>query len=93
MSQNANPLSAAAPWNLVAQGYAEITMQMLAQYAEEAITAACLKNGSVILDVAYGPGALALRLAETVTTVHGIDFQKPCWRFSARILNWQGPRI
>ncbi len=26
MSQNANPLSASEPWNLVADGYAETTM-------------------------------------------------------------------
>ena len=74
MSQN--PLSAAAPWNLVADGYAETTMQMLAQYAEEAITAVNLQPGAVILDVACGPGSLALRLADEVAHVHCIDFSE-----------------
>jgi len=76
LSQNANPLSAAVPWNLVAQGYAETTMQMLAQYAEEAIVASRLKRDAVILDVACGPGALSLRLADEVASVHGIDFSE-----------------
>ena len=76
MTQNANPLSGVAPWNLVAQGYAETTMQMLAQYAEEAIAASHLKRGAVILDVACGPGALSLRLADEAASVHGIDFSE-----------------
>ena len=74
MSQNSNPLSVAAPWDLVADGYAETTMQMLAQYAEEAIIASRLKPGATILDVACGPGALSLRLAGDAACVHGIDF-------------------
>lgn len=74
MSQNSNPLSAVTPWNLVADGYAETTSQMLAQYADEAVAAAGLKNGAMILDVACGPGALALKLAGSAKCVHGIDF-------------------
>jgi ubiquinone/menaquinone biosynthesis C-methylase UbiE len=76
VSQNNNPLAAAAPWNLVAGGYVETTMQMLAQYAEEAITALNLEPGFVILDVACGPGSLAMRLAEEVASVHCIDFSE-----------------
>jgi len=76
MSQNSNPLSASAPWNLVADGYAETTMRMLAQYAEEAIAASKLKPGAVILDVACGPGELAIRLAGEAASVYGIDFSE-----------------
>ena len=36
----------------MAEGYAETTMQMLAQYAEEAIVASRLKPHVTILDVA-----------------------------------------
>jgi PIN domain nuclease of toxin-antitoxin system len=39
MSQNANPLSASEPWNLVADGYAETTMLVFEQFADEAIAA------------------------------------------------------
>jgi len=76
VSQPSNPLSAAPPWDLVALGYAETTSIMLAQYAEVAVKALNLKAGATILDVACGPGALALRLADEAACVHGIDFSE-----------------
>ena len=76
MSQKPNPLSTSEPWNLVADGYAETTMQMLAQYAGEAIAACRPKPGSMVLDVACGPGTLALMVARDVAEVHGIDFSE-----------------
>ena len=51
-------------------------MAMLAQYAEEAITVSRVKPGAIILDVACGPGALSLRLADKAASVHGIDFSE-----------------
>ena len=77
MSKPANMLSAIEPWDLVANGYAETTMQMLAHYADEAIAAAHLKPGAAILDVACGPGTLALMVAREAGEVHGIDFSAP----------------
>jgi ubiquinone/menaquinone biosynthesis C-methylase UbiE len=77
MSKPANMLSAIEPWDLVANGYAETTMQILAQYAEEAIAASHLKPGAAILDVACGPGTLALMVAREAGEVHGIDFSAP----------------
>jgi ubiquinone/menaquinone biosynthesis C-methylase UbiE len=77
MSKSSNMLSAIEPWDLVANGYAETTMQMLAQYAEEAIAASRLKPGAAILDVACGPGTLALMVAREAGSVHGIDFSAP----------------
>ena len=74
MSQDSNPLSASTPWNLVADGYAETTMHWLGEYADEAIIASRLKPGALILDVACGPGSLALKLAGKAESVHGIDF-------------------
>ena len=76
MSQPANPLSANEPWNLVADGYAETTMIVFEQFADEAIAASKLKPGATVLDVACGPGTLALRLAQTAGKVHGIDFSE-----------------
>lgn len=77
MSQtNNNPLSVSEPWNLVADGYAETTMLVFEQYADEAIAASKLKTGATVLDVACGPGTLALRLAHTAGKVHGIDFSE-----------------
>jgi len=74
MSQN--PLSASEPWNLVADGYAETTMLVFEQFADEAIAASKLKPNSTVLDVACGPGTLALRLAHHAAQVHGIDFSE-----------------
>lgn len=74
MSQTANPLSANEPWNLVAEGYAETTMLVFEMFADEAIAASHLKPGANVLDVACGPGTLALKLARAAGKVHGIDF-------------------
>lgn len=70
----ANMLSTADPWNLVACGYSETTMRVLAQYAQEAVVCANLKPGGDVLDVACGPGTLALMVAKEAKSVHGIDF-------------------
>jgi ubiquinone/menaquinone biosynthesis C-methylase UbiE len=77
MSKTPNMLSAIEPWDLVANGYAETTMQMLAHFADEAIAASRLKPGAVILDVACGPGTLALMVAREGGEVRGIDFSVP----------------
>jgi ubiquinone/menaquinone biosynthesis C-methylase UbiE len=61
-ANNQNPLSASAPWNFVADCYAETTMLVFEQFAEVAVTANKLKPNSTVLDVACGPGTLALRL-------------------------------
>jgi ubiquinone/menaquinone biosynthesis C-methylase UbiE len=76
MSKTPNMLSAIEPWDLVANGYAETTMEMLAHYAIEAIAASHLKPGAKILDVACGPGTLALMVAREAGEVHGIDFSE-----------------
>lgn len=76
MSQKPNPFSTNEPWDLVASGYAETTMQMLAQYAAVAVAASKLKQNSTVLDVACGPGTLALMVARQVGHVHGIDFSE-----------------
>jgi len=73
---SANPLSNSEPWNLVADGYAETTMLVFEQFADEAIAASKLKPNSTVLDVACGPGTLALRLAHQAAQVHGIDFSE-----------------
>ena len=71
-----NPLSAVEPWDLVADGYAETTMLVFEEFADEAIAASKLKPKSTVLDVACGPGTLALRLARHAAQVHGIDFSQ-----------------
>ena len=74
MSNKQNIMATPEPWDLVATGYAETTMQMLAQYAEVAVDTLALHDGSKVLDVACGSGSVSLMVAKQVESVHAIDF-------------------
>ncbi|MCF6208286.1 MAG: class I SAM-dependent methyltransferase [Ghiorsea sp.] len=74
MTDKQNIMATPAPWDLVASGYAETTMQMLAQYAEVAVDTLALHDGSKVLDVACGSGSVSLMVAKQVESVHAIDF-------------------
>jgi ubiquinone/menaquinone biosynthesis C-methylase UbiE len=76
MSTSSNPLAAVEPWDLVADGYAETTMIVFEEFADEAIAACRLKPGATVLDVACGPGTLGLRVARDAQQVHCIDFSE-----------------
>lgn len=69
-------LDSVEPWDLVAEGYAKTTMQSFKGYAESAIQLSALSKDSCILDVACGPGTLALQASSDVNSVHAIDFSK-----------------
>ncbi len=69
-----NPYSTPHPWNLVAKGYAEATMQALGEYAKEAVALARLTRAARVLDVACGPGTVPLMIASDVQHVDAIDF-------------------
>jgi len=69
-------LSTVAPWDMVAEGYAKTTMKLFQGYVERAIELAELSEESCILDVACGPGTLALQAANLVSSVHAIDFSE-----------------
>jgi hypothetical protein len=56
---SSSPLAISEPWNLVADGYAETTMLVFEQFADEAIAASKLKPNATVLDVACGPGTPA----------------------------------
>jgi ubiquinone/menaquinone biosynthesis C-methylase UbiE len=71
-----NMLSSVAPWDLVAEGYSEVTMKLFQQYAEEAIAMAGIDSQSHVLDVACGPGTLTLDAARTAEKVTAIDFSQ-----------------
>jgi len=76
MSKKTNMLSTIAPWDAVAGGYAETTMKVFERYNEKALQLAELSENSRILDVACGPGTLALEAADRVRSVHAIDFSQ-----------------
>ena len=69
-------LSSVEPWDMVAEGYANTSMKFFLGYVEEALKLAKLSRKHRILDVACGPGTLALQAAKLAGSVHAIDFSE-----------------
>jgi ubiquinone/menaquinone biosynthesis C-methylase UbiE len=74
--ENGNPLSSAEPWNLVADGYAAELMDWAEDMARKAIKLASLPTSPHIVDIAAGPGSLALLAAREGAMVSAIDFSE-----------------
>ena len=74
MADKSNFLSSVAPWDTVAEGYSETTMKLFQCYSDKAISLTKINDESKIVDIACGPGTLALRAAETVRSVYATDF-------------------
>jgi SAM-dependent methyltransferase len=68
------PLQLPASWDAVAAGYAEEVQGWFVPFAEEAEREAALGPDDRVLDVAAGPGSLALRVAPRVRQVTAVDF-------------------
>jgi SAM-dependent methyltransferase len=75
MTQSAapNPNQTPAAWSATAPGYAEFIGSWLG-YAHEALRLAPLRASDVALDVASGPGTLALLAARQAARVVAVDF-------------------
>ncbi len=69
-----SPLASPDPWNTIAEGYTIDTVPLFSRYAEDAIRLAELPPDATVLDVATGPGTLALIAARRARQVTGIDF-------------------
>lgn len=69
-------LSSNEPWDLVAEGYAEVTMKLFQDYTDHALDLTHLNSNSHILDLACGPGTLALTAANKVAGVKALDFSR-----------------
>ena len=69
-------LSSHEPWDLVAKGYSEITMAVFQGYTDAALAMVNLDSQSRILDLACGPGTLALTAAKDVDQVKAVDFSR-----------------
>jgi SAM-dependent methyltransferase len=69
-----NPLASPLPWNLAAKDYAEVTAPFFANYAELALDRAKATAGMRVLDVAAGPGTLALLAARRGCQTTAVDF-------------------
>lgn len=70
-----SPIVTPAPWDRVAGAYSSFVADHLARYAEDAIRLAGLRAGQRALDVATGPGTLALQAAR-VASVDALDFSQ-----------------
>ncbi|WP_194832533.1 class I SAM-dependent methyltransferase [Nocardia sp. XZ_19_369] len=72
-----NPLAAAEPWDLVADGYAEFAPVLMQPFSDRALEFASLTPSSQVIDVAAGTGLLSLLAAPQVARVQAIDFSAP----------------
>jgi ubiquinone/menaquinone biosynthesis C-methylase UbiE len=69
-----NPLSTSEPWDLVATGYAAEATSLMIPFSKLALELAGVGPTTRVLDVATGPGTLALLAAERVKSVEAVDF-------------------
>jgi SAM-dependent methyltransferase len=69
-----NPLAQPLPWDLVADGYVDEIVPVFERFAERALALATVTPGARVLDVASGPGTLALVAAERGAEVTAVDF-------------------
>lgn len=69
-----NPLASAGTWDLVADAYAADLLPWAEHFAREALRLAALPPEPHIVDVACGPGTLALLAAREGARVSAIDF-------------------
>jgi ubiquinone/menaquinone biosynthesis C-methylase UbiE len=69
-----DPLTEPGPWNAVAAGYDEVIFSQLPELTDAAIELLAPGKEDRVLDIATGPGTLAVRLAPRVKRVVAIDF-------------------
>jgi len=69
-----SPLQSPDAWDSVAPGYAELVRRHMFRFAEEALRLAEVKRSDTVLDIAAGPGTLALLAAPQVAKVVAVDF-------------------
>jgi ubiquinone/menaquinone biosynthesis C-methylase UbiE len=62
------------PWELVSVGYTDEMPNVMLPFARQALALADLSPTSEVLDVATGPGTLALEIAPRVKRVDALDF-------------------
>ena len=70
-----NAITEAPAWDRVASSYASVVADHLGSYARDAIRLAEVDERNEVLDVATGPGTLALQAAR-IARVHALDFSE-----------------
>jgi ubiquinone/menaquinone biosynthesis C-methylase UbiE len=69
-----SPLATPLAWNLVSAGYVEENLEQFIAYGKDALDLAEVSAADRILDVAAGPGSLAVQAAARVREVQALDF-------------------
>lgn len=69
-----SPLATPEPWDLVSEGYVAELWGQFSSYAQSALELARVPPGAEVLDVATGPGTLAVQAARTARHVVAVDF-------------------
>jgi SAM-dependent methyltransferase len=69
-----SPLAAPPPWDLVAPAYAAEVVAHFEPFARAALTLAAIASPARIVDVACGPGTLAILAASAGHAVSALDF-------------------
>jgi SAM-dependent methyltransferase len=73
-SRNGARAAAIEAWSLAADGYVAEVLPMMEHFARAALQHAALPPGAHVVDVATGPGTLALLAARQGITVSALDF-------------------
>ena len=76
MTKPGGPMAAAATWDFVAEAYTQHVAPVFENYAREALRISGVAPASELVDVAAGPGTLALMAAELGHTVTAVDFSR-----------------
>jgi len=76
MISKPNPMSTPEPWQLVAEGYAAEASLVMAPFSKRAAELLAPGPDARVLDVAAGPGTLAVRLAPSVRELVALDFSE-----------------
>jgi len=76
MTNIPSPMSTPEPWQLVAEGYAAEASLVMAPFSARAIELLAPGPNARVLDVAAGPGTLAIRLAPAVRELVALDFSE-----------------
>ncbi|HEY3495696.1 MAG TPA: class I SAM-dependent methyltransferase [Polyangiaceae bacterium] len=69
-----SPLSTPEPWDLIRDGYVAELWEQFSRFAASALELSELPEGADVIDVATGPGTLALQAARRARRVVGVDF-------------------
>ncbi|MFE2998560.1 class I SAM-dependent methyltransferase [Nocardia sp. NPDC059246] len=85
-----NPLAAPGPWDQVAESYDDVVSDMMRPFAIRALESAELSGRSRVIDVATGPGVLALLAAPRVAEVVAVDFSEAMIRRLRRAIMQTG---